>query len=593
MDNSNLLYLADSYQKVLKATISSVITEKNLTSVTLASTIFYPQGGGQPSDQGVIRGKRGTLNVKSVSYNNGNPIHQGKLKGTLEGGETASCEIDWDRRYHNMCVHSGGHLVHEAVHELYPALKPVKGEHGIGGEQYIEYKGTEEIDVPKLNVRLEQLVEDDRSITTEFVSFDELQKRSQFVPENLPTNKPLRIMTIDGFEPIPDGGTQVAGTKELGGLTISRFESIDEMLRVHYVIPHERKEAPRAARVARLEETIMLKKTPVSPTTVMLDEESIFGLKNEALAVIGESTSLNEIEQFRIKFLGRKGEINKLLEMIPSLSSDERASFGQNINDAKQAIGLALSEQEKSLSFVPVKHTFFDPTIPVVKPPIGSLHPITKIMHEVEDIFERFGFSVATGPEVEWDEINFQKLLLGLDHPSRDTQETYYFDDKRLLRVHTSSVQIRYMTAHKPPIRIIAPGRVYRRDNIDATHLPSFHQIEGLLVDDRTTLTDLLGMLEHTARQLFGQNRKVRFYGHNFPYTEPSLEVEVQNEKGKWLEILGCGMVHPQVLENCGIDSKKFQGWAFGMGADRLAMLKYGITDIRQLYGGEIKFLNP
>ncbi len=241
----------------------------------------------------------------------------------------------------------------------------------------------------------------------------------------------------------------------------------------------------------------------------------------------------------------------------------------------------------------PVEQKFFDPTIPGKKPAIGSLHPITKIINEVEAIFQRFGFSVASGPEVEWDEINFQKLLLGPDHPSRDTQETYYFDEKRLLRVHTSSVQIRYMSDHKPPIRIIVPGRVYRRDNIDATHLPSFHHIEGLLVDDRTKLSDLLGMLEYTAKQLFGHDRKVRFYGHNFPYTEPSLEVEAQNEKGKWLEILGCGMVHPQVLENCGIDSKKYRGWAFGMGADRLAMLKYGITDIRELYGGNLKFLNP
>lgn len=321
--------------------------------------------------------------------------------------------------------------------------------------------------------------------------------------------------------------------------------------------------------------------------------DTISNLKNDAIAVIGEARERKELEELRVKFLGRKGEINKLLQSIPALADQERVSFGRDVNDAKQAIELALSEKEKQLSFAPVHTEFFDPTIPGIKPGLGALHPITKIMNEVEDIFRRFGFSVATGPEVEWDEINFQKLRLGPDHPSRDTQETYYFDEKRLLRVHTSSVQIRYMTDHKPPIRIISPGRVYRRDNIDATHLPSFHQIEGLLVDDRTALTDLLGMLEYTTKQLFGTERKVRFYGHNFPYTEPSLEVEVENEKGEWLEIVGCGVVHPEVLENCGIDSKKYQGWAFGMGADRLAMLKYGINDIRLLYGGDVRFLNP
>lgn len=336
----------------------------------------------------------------------------------------------------------------------------------------------------------------------------------------------------------------------------------------------------------------------LSSHNVNITTEKIISLKNNAIALITDAGTIEDLGNLRLKYLGRKGEINQLFESVVKLPQEQKAALGKNLNGAKVAIEQALVAQTRKFSLAPMKQINFDPTVPGKKPLIGSLHPITKIMNEVEDIFKRFGFSVASGPEVEWDEINFQKLLLGPDHPSRDTQETYYFDDKRLLRVHTSSVQIRYMETHQPPIRIIVPGRVYRRDNIDATHLPSFHQIEGLLVDDRTTLTDLLGMLEHTARQLFGQERKVRFYGHFFPYTEPSLEVEVftpkgKNETGEWLEILGCGMVHPQVLQNCGIDSKKFQGWAFGMGADRLAMLKYGITDIRELYAGNLKFLNP
>jgi phenylalanyl-tRNA synthetase alpha chain len=321
-------------------------------------------------------------------------------------------------------------------------------------------------------------------------------------------------------------------------------------------------------------------------------QPNLIDLKNQALALVNEAKDKSELDRLKLEYLGRKGQINQILKSLPTLDNDQKAALGRTANDLKRAIEQTIETKEASLSKTPIKKEFFDPTVPSSPPSLGRLHPITKIINEVEDIFSRFGFTVATGPEVEWDEINFQKLRLDKDHPSRDTQETYYFDQKKLLRVHTSSVQIRYMTDNKPPIRIISPGRVYRRDTIDETHLPSFHQIEGLMVDDKTTLTDLMGMLEHTAKSLFGQDRKVRFYGHNFPYTEPSLEVEVQNDQGKWLEILGCGVVHPEVLENCNIDSKKYQGWAFGMGADRLAMLRYNIKDIRSLYLGDLRFLN-
>lgn len=322
-----------------------------------------------------------------------------------------------------------------------------------------------------------------------------------------------------------------------------------------------------------------------------MDIGKISNLRNSVIALVSDAGNLKELEELRVSYLGRKGKVNELMQDLPGLSSEEKKKYGVAVNEVKGQIEMVIKERRSELENKPIKSTFFDPTLPGVKPVTGELHPVTKIFHEVEDIFKHFGFSVATGPEIEWDEINFQKLLLGVDHPSRDTQETYYFNKNQLLRVHTSSVQIRYMENHKVPIRIISPGRVYRRDTIDATHLPSFHQIEGLMVDEKTSLTDLLGMLEYTVKRLFGKKRKVRFYGHHFPYTEPSLEVEMQNEKGKWVEILGCGMVSPQVLENCGIDSKKYQGWAFGMGADRLAMLKYGVSDIRSMFSGDLKFL--
>ena len=320
--------------------------------------------------------------------------------------------------------------------------------------------------------------------------------------------------------------------------------------------------------------------------------KELLSLEEEAQKSLEEMSTPVEIEELRIVYLGKKGKVAKISHLLPTLSPEEKAEVGKNLNAVKTKLELLFSQSLQSIQKKSATQSFFDPTMPGTAHPQGAMHPISSIIYEVTDIFKYLGFSVASGPEIELDEINFQKLRLYPTHPSRDTQETYYLSDEILLRVHTSSVQIRYMQEHKPPIRIISPGRVYRRDRIDATHLPSFFQIEGLLVDDASKLTDLLGTLSFFVKRLFGESRKVRFYGHNFPYTEPSLEVEVLSEEGKWLEILGSGMVHPEVLENCGIDSKKYRGWAFGMGADRLAMLKYGINDIRNLYSGDTRFLN-
>lgn len=314
----------------------------------------------------------------------------------------------------------------------------------------------------------------------------------------------------------------------------------------------------------------------------------------DAREKIRHAERFDDLEVLRIQYLGSHGELARISKELPKLSAEYKSGVGKQLNSVKKLLEELLNERKTVISEKEKKkNTWFDVTVPGKKPLYGALHPITKIIDEVTDIFHYLGFSVVQGPEVEWDEINFQKLRLDKNHPSRDTQETYYFNDEMLLRVHTSSVQIRYMQTHKPPIRIVSPGRAYRRDQIDATHLPAFYQIEGLLVDEDAKLTDLLGVLSFFVKRFFGKERKVRFYGHNFPYTEPSLEVEVQDENGKWLEILGCGMVHPEVLSNCGIDPTVFRGWAFGMGGERLAMLKYGITDIRLFYSGDLRFLNP
>lgn len=573
MQKTKLLYLTDSYKQTATATVVDVVHKSHSTGLVLDQTIFYPQGGGQPSDTGTIQSKTATLEVAQVDYHDGQPVHWGKAANALKKGDSATLTINWDRRFHNMRLHSAGHLLHEAVMQVAYGIEPVSGIHGIGGKNELKYKGI--IDhtlLDNIQEKLNTLLTQNLEITTKMVSLKKLQEDASWVPENLPKNKPLRIVQIHGFDPLPDGGTQVKSTQEIGEILITDIDYEDHHSIVKYQVAGEAKKPT----------------TSVSPTTTLQ------AFQNELDTVAAElqnaAAAKKDVTNLRLIFLGRHGKINQLTKLIRALPQKDKGKAGLKLNQLKAKILDLLKLQPRRQK---LKTSWFDPTMPAISPPVGRLHPITKIFNEVEDIFARFGFTIATGPEIEWDEINFQKLRLGPDHPSRDTQETYYFDQERLLRVHTSSVQIRYMQSHKPPIRIISPGRVYRRDQIDATHLPSFHQIEGLLVDDRTSLTDLLGMLEHTVKQLFGPQRAVRFYGHNFPYTEPSLEVEVQTKSGQWLEVVGCGMVHPQVLENCHIQSSKYIGWAFGMGADRLAMLKYDISDIRSLYSGDLRFLKP
>lgn len=324
-------------------------------------------------------------------------------------------------------------------------------------------------------------------------------------------------------------------------------------------------------------------------TQMNLNKQTINNLKNQCLALINEAENQTELNQIKIDWLGRQGKVNQLLKQLKKLSPQKKQLFGPLINELKQSIILALKQTSLSTSY-PIPNIPDSVLTEPDKPSIGHLHPLTLITQEITQLFEHFGFSLFSGPQIEWDEYNFQKLRLNPDHPSRDTQETYYLTDKTLLRTHTSPAQIRYMENHQPPLRIIVPGMVYRRDTIDATHLPAFYQVEGLMVDDHTTLTDLLGILSYTIKHLVG-DLPIRFYGHNFPYTEPSIEVEVKRQ-GKWMEILGAGMVHPEVLKNCGIDPQKYTGWAFGMGLDRLAMLRYNIADIRSLFEPDLRFLN-
>lgn len=335
-------------------------------------------------------------------------------------------------------------------------------------------------------------------------------------------------------------------------------------------------------------------------------KEQLEKIKEEALKQIAASEALEKLNDIRIAYLGKKGELTSVLKSMKDVSPEDRPKVGQLVNDARALIEAKLEETKSLLAKKAreeqMKHEVIDVTLPAVKSSKGHSHPCTIALEEVERIFVGMGYEVIEGPEIEFDLYNFERLNIPKNHPARDEQDTFYISDSIVLRSQTSPVQVRTMEQGKLPIRMIAPGRVFRSDEVDATHSPSFHQIEGLVIDKNITFADLKGTLAEFARELFGAETKVKFRPHHFPFTEPSAEVDVTCFKcggqgcrfckgSGWIEILGCGMVHPNVLKMSGIDPDEYTGFAFGVGLERIALLKYEIDDMRLLYENDIRFL--
>lgn len=335
-------------------------------------------------------------------------------------------------------------------------------------------------------------------------------------------------------------------------------------------------------------------------------KQQLENIESAAMEEASSSSSLKALDELRIKYLGKKGELTAILKQMGKLSAEERPVIGQLANKVRQDIENAIASKmnvikskEKELKMAAES---IDITLPGKKQNVGKLHPLKIVENEIKEIFLGMGFSVADGPEVEYDYYNFEALNLPPDHPARDTQDTFYITDNILLRTQTSSVQVHVMENQKPPIRIISPGCVYRSDAVDATHSPLFHQIEGLVVDKGITMADLKGTLETLMKKLYGNDCKIRLRPHHFPFTEPSAEVDVMcfNCHGEgcrickgegYIELLGAGMVHPKVLEGCGIDSNVYSGFAFGLGLERVVMRRYNISDMRLLFENDIRFL--
>lgn len=331
--------------------------------------------------------------------------------------------------------------------------------------------------------------------------------------------------------------------------------------------------------------------------------EKLERLRLEAKRKIDEATNEKKLEAVRVEFLGRRqGKITQILRNITDLSPQDRPLVGELVNQIKRAVQEDLKRREKEISREE-EEEWVDITLPGKKPLLGRLHPITQILEEIKRIFIGLGFQVVRGPEVETEYYNFEALNMPRYHPARDEQDSFYLDDTHLLRTQTSPVQIRVMEKKSPPIRIIAPGRCYRRDAVDASHFPMFHQVEGLAVDKRITFSDLKGCLTYFVHQMFDKKTRLRFRPSFFPFTEPSAEVDIScimcKSKGcrvcsgkGWLEILGAGMVDPEVFRKVNYDPEKYQGFAFGMGVERICMLKYGIDDIRLFFQNDLRFLS-
>lgn len=321
---------------------------------------------------------------------------------------------------------------------------------------------------------------------------------------------------------------------------------------------------------------------------------NLTAILNEALAAVATAGDIPALEEVRVTFMGKKGSITELLKSLGAMDPEQRKIAGQQINDLKQQVQDALNEKRDALQQAQLSAKLSQERIDVTLPgrglEAGGLHPVSRTIARIESFFAELGFETKQGPEIEDDFHNFDALNIPEHHPARADHDTFYFNPKLMLRTQTSGVQIRTMEQQQPPLRIISPGRVYRND-YDQTHTPMFHQVEGLMVDKNVSFTELKGILHDFLHNFFEEDLKIRFRPSFFPFTEPSAEVDVMGKNGKWLEVLGCGMVHPNVLRSVGIDPEIYSGFAFGMGVERLTMLRYGVTDLRSFFENDVRFL--
>ncbi len=606
-------YLRKPYKKDLETVVKEISTlDNNRVQVVLEDTVFYPHGGGQPCDQGEIIGISGSVDVSEVKYLDGTIVHIGKIQGEIEKGNKVRCKIDWNRRYKNMIIHTAGHLVDEvlAKKNLSPdKLKPLKAEHG--NDAYIEYALQDkdiEIDKKELEEEIEQMIQDDLDISWDFVeTADDLKEKSRFTTAHIPKNKPLRIVSFGDEKGIPDGGTMVKTTKEIPKISIDDIEKKDEKVRISYsVILQEQKEDKEGKNQL---------KDDLSKNDLLDRFEQVRQVYKEMLKDLDVADKTSE--ELQKKYLGKKGEVKKLLRQIGKQEPEIRADFGAAVNilqqkveqeleilqkrEERQRLGKSLTKESIDVTapFAPNISKSERPEL-IAKP--GSLHPITQIGEKALDVFRTMGFHVTEARRLDDDYNVFEALNIPKGHPARDMWDTFWTENGLIPITHTSSMQNRIISGEDMPIREVIVGRCFRNEATDASHEHTFYQVEGVYVDEDIKLSDLIGTLSNFMNTFYGQEIKYRIQPSYFPFVEPGLEFMIEclvcGQSGcpfcgysGWVEVIPCGMIHPNVLKEAGRDPEKYSGFAWGLGYDRLVMLGSQIQDIRNIHSGDLKFL--
>lgn len=588
---TNPLYMTDPYLKTMDAKILEVTSVGNNDySVILDQTVFYPMGGGQATDQGTLKHEKGTeMKVYQVQNKDGEIYHFIKSEIEPKVGDTLTGSIDWDRRYKNMKLHSAGHIIDFAMYILGYSPKnlvPVKAEHN--KNPHIQYSGILDQDITEeLQSKVNEIISKGMNFSWQFESLEELQKEALYLQPGLPTNKPLRVLRLEGVGAVADGGTIVSNTSEVGEVTIYKVEVSDGNTIVRYSMGN-----------MNTVSTIKKEKVEIELTS---GQKSILDNVAEEIKVANDSDSLTEVWR---KYLGKDGVVTQQMKNISAVAPEERKSFGQSMNQLKGEIDQMISEAQENLKnaslgeYLKTKQFEFE----FKKPKIGHIHPLTETINDLNNIFRSLGYSIMDGPEIETDEYCFQRRNVPLDHPARDLQDTIYVEEPNiLLRTQTSSIEARAMEVLKPPFKIVMPGRVYRNEKVNRSNHFTFHQYQLSCVQEKVSMAELLATIKYLFKSYLGEEVVIRFRNKYYPEVEPGVGPDMQCFqchgagcslcKGRgWLEMGGAGILHPKVISMAGLDPKQWQGYAFGLGLDRWAMAKHKITDIRTLLGGNLAY---
>jgi len=644
---TELAYLIDPYLKELESQIVDFeVVKDSEVKLILNKTVFYPMGGGQPTDQGTLEFSDGTKgDVYQVLLQNGEVWHYVKTTHSIQVGDNVKGTINWERRYRNMLIHSAGHVIDFAVFQLGLSpgtLSPQKGDHG--KKPFIVYKGFLINDIKEeLQNKVNETIANKVNFSWEFVNIVELSKKSIYLQPGLPADKPLRMLTMEGVGSVADGGTIVKNAGEIPGITIVSIETKDGMTTINYQLGMNNEKSAvnnqsdiKTEHIEVSEQTVLsdqksdckpleivneqserhltveqeqqkvadsILKTEIKPSTT--SSEPVSENKSDLQQKISAATSEEDLTNLWREYLGKNGIITQNLKDIKNLPVEERKTKGLELNKQRNEIDeminnkkAELLEQEKSQYLSKSKQE-----LDFKKPKIGHLHPLTETINELNKVMSRIGYSVYDGPEIETYEYNFKRCNVPEDHPALDLQDSIYIKEPNiLLRTQTSSIEAHALETLVPPYKIVMPGRVYRNEKVNKSNHFTFHQYQLVCVQEKVSMVELISTIEYVLKEVLGEDVETRYRNKYYPEVEPGLGPDIKcfNCNGEgcvickhrgWIEIAGAGIIHPNIMKMAGLDTEKWQGYAFGFGLDRIAMARHNITDIRTLLGGNLAYM--